>query len=118
MTPPAEYLESSRMKTFHEAPDDSGTALDHLITGGGSASGDQVAACDSIIPAADPIRLFKGDYRDVLRSLPPGSVDLVCTSPNYNVGRQYGSNVDGDRLPTGEYQAALDEHILGYHDSW
>jgi adenine-specific DNA-methyltransferase len=44
-------------------------------------------------------RLYHGDCRDLLRRLPAGSVDLVVTSPPYNVGKEY------------EVKTTLDEYL-------
>jgi DNA modification methylase len=35
------------------------------------------------------IVLYGGDCRELLSELPPGSVDLIITSPPYNVGKEY-----------------------------
>ena len=37
--------------------------------------------------------LFEGDCIDLLADLPPGSVDLVITSPPYNMGKKYEKTV-------------------------
>jgi len=42
----------------------------------------------------DKIVLYLGDAVEVLRQLPEGFVDLIVTSPPYNVGRKYGDNVN------------------------
>lgn len=47
------------------------------------------------------IRLQKGDAIDELLKLPPDSLDLVVTSPHYNVGTDYGDFKDDQ--PRGEY---------------
>jgi adenine-specific DNA-methyltransferase len=36
-----------------------------------------------------PIVLFRGDCEDLLRSIPDASVQLVVTSPPYNLGKEY-----------------------------
>ena len=33
--------------------------------------------------------LYSGDCRDLLKSLPDGCVDLVVSSPPYNLGKEY-----------------------------
>ena len=39
-------------------------------------------------------KIVNGDCVDVLRSMPNDSVDLVVTSPPYNVGIDYDTHVD------------------------
>ena len=63
--------------------------------------------------AGAPIQVFRGDHLHVLPALPPESVDFICTSPNYNIGWQYGDDVDGDRLPLSVYKTNLSELLLG-----
>jgi DNA modification methylase len=46
--------------------------------------------------------LYCDDCRSVLPTLPSGSVQLVVTSPPYNVGQRYGDDGTGDRLPLDE----------------
>jgi site-specific DNA-methyltransferase (adenine-specific) len=55
------------------------------------------------------IRFYLGDSIDVLRAFPVGSVDLVVTSPPYNLGVQYRSYDDG--RPRAEYLAWTDRWI-------
>ena len=43
-----------------------------------------------------PIRFIQGDSTDVLLSLPPQSIDVIVTSPYYNIGTDYGSYKDSD----------------------
>lgn len=44
------------------------------------------------------IKLFQGDMVDIIdREIPDESVDLVITSPPYNVGVDYGAEVDDER---------------------
>jgi len=50
----------------------------------------------------DQIILYQGDAVEVLRQLPEGFIDLIVTSPPYNVGREYGDNVN-DRKSYEEY---------------
>jgi DNA modification methylase len=38
-------------------------------------------------------RLHLGDSRDVLRTLPDSSIDLICTDPPYNLGRYSTGNI-------------------------
>jgi len=54
---------------------------------------------------AEGVTLYHGDMRDVLASL-PAEIQLIVTSPPYNVERDYGLE-GGDRLPLKEYQAKL-----------
>ena len=48
-----------------------------------------------------PHRIFLGDCLDVLRGLPPESVDVIVTSPPYNIGVAYKSY--NDRKPREAY---------------
>ena len=50
--------------------------------------------------------LFEGDCIDLLANIPPASVDLVITSPPYNVGKQYEKSV-----PLDEYLSAQESVI-------
>ncbi len=47
--------------------------------------------------------LFRGDCLEILPTLAGDSVQLVLTSPPYNVGFDYGDGGIGDRRPLGEY---------------
>lgn len=38
--------------------------------------------------------LIAGDAIEELNKLPGGSVDLICTDPPYNLGKDYGNNID------------------------
>jgi adenine-specific DNA-methyltransferase len=40
------------------------------------------------------ITLFCGDCRDLLDKMPDGSVQLIVTSPPYNIGKQYERRID------------------------
>jgi modification methylase len=62
---------------------------------------------------SSPIQLFRGDHLRVLPALPHGCVNLICTSPNYNLGKVYGGDVDGDRLPLWAYKQNLIDQLLG-----
>ena len=43
--------------------------------------------------------IFSGDCLQLLRQLPDASVDLVVSSPPYNIGKEYESRVDlGSRI--------------------
>lgn len=47
------------------------------------------------------LRFFHGDAIEILKRLPPGSVDAIVTSPPYNLGIRYRSYDDG--RPRAEY---------------
>ena len=53
------------------------------------------------------VTLYPGDCRAVLPTLPGDSVQLVVTSPPYNVGWKYADGGEADRLPLAEYQTLL-----------
>jgi site-specific DNA-methyltransferase (adenine-specific) len=63
------------------------------------------------VPAEDDrtIRLCGGDCRAILPTFPNDSVQLVVTSPPYNVGKRYGDDGSGDRLPLDEYLTLLSD---------
>src|SRR5580765_7454537 len=42
------------------------------------------------------VSLYLGDCQDFLRQLPAGSVQLIVTSPPYNIGKQYESRLTID----------------------
>ena len=46
------------------------------------------------------VAVFSGDYLDFLAAIPDGSVDLIVTSPPYNIGKEYER-----RMPLAEYLA-------------
>jgi len=50
----------------------------------------------------DEVVLYQGDAVQVLKELPESFVDLIVTSPPYNVGKEYGDSVD-DRKSYEEY---------------
>lgn len=63
-------------------------------------------------------RIYRGDCREVLQKIPDDSIDLVVTSPPYNVGVDYGSY--DDEVPLSDYftliESAfqiLDEKVKG-----
>src|SRR5262249_27466044 len=64
-----------------------------------------------MVPGGDAV--FRGDCRRVLSTLPEASVQLVVTSPPYNVGWDYGDGGAGDRRPLPDYQAPLVETLAG-----
>ena len=35
-----------------------------------------------------------GNATKILKTLPPASVDLICTDPPYNLGKNYGNHID------------------------
>jgi DNA modification methylase len=51
--------------------------------------------------------VYRGDCRTALPALPAVSVQLVVTSPPYNVGQRYGDDGSGERLPLDDYLAML-----------
>ncbi len=51
--------------------------------------------------------LWRGDCLAILPTLPAASVQLVVTSPPYNVGWDYGDGGAGDRRPLPDYLAFL-----------
>jgi DNA modification methylase len=38
--------------------------------------------------------LFKGDTRELLKTIPKGKIQLIVTSPPYNVGKEYEKKID------------------------
>lgn len=54
--------------------------------------------------------LHRGDAADILPNLPAGSVDLIVTSPPYNIGKSYKT-----RTPLTHYVAFLEEIIGECH---
>ena len=60
-------------------------------------------------------RLFVGDCRDVLPTLPADAAQLVVTSPPYNVGWEYGDDPTGDLLTEAEYWDLLTGFLEGAH---
>jgi site-specific DNA-methyltransferase (adenine-specific) len=57
------------------------------------------------------LRFYLGDSVDVLRAFPEASIDLVITSPPYNLGIRYRSYDDG--RPRSEYLQWTDEWVRG-----
>jgi site-specific DNA-methyltransferase (adenine-specific) len=57
----------------------------------------------------DQQQIYQGDCRVVLAGLPEASIDLIVTSPPYNVGIPY--DVYDDALPYGEYLAFTREWL-------
>ncbi len=58
---------------------------------------------------AQEARLIKGVCPQALIDLPEDSVQLIITSPPYNVGWDYGDGGEGDRRPLHEYLGWLQE---------
>lgn len=48
----------------------------------------QIEVSNTYAPKADVV-LYNGDCRELLKDLPSDSVDLVITSPPYNIGKRY-----------------------------
>lgn len=59
------------------------------------------------------VTLFHGDCRDVLPQLPPASVDMVFTSPPYNLGVTTGGG-----FPTGHYAPDAPMRKRGGQGKW
>jgi site-specific DNA-methyltransferase (adenine-specific) len=64
-------------------------------------------------------RLYRGDCLEILPTLPSRSVQLIATSPPYNVGYDYADGGASDRLPLAKYLGllraflGLAHHVLG-----
>jgi DNA modification methylase len=39
-------------------------------------------------------KIYLGDAIKILKKIPSDSVDLICTDPPYNLGKDYGNNID------------------------
>ena len=48
-------------------------------------------------------QIICGDCLEVMKAFPDESIDLVVTSPPYNVGKDYGSGREKDKIPFTEY---------------
>lgn len=44
--------------------------------------------------------VFRGDCFKYLKTLPPNSVDLIVSSPPYNIGKEYETKVNLDEYLT------------------
>lgn len=55
--------------------------------------------------------VYHADGLDFLRSLAPGSVDLVFADPPFNVGKAYGGSAKNDRMPDDEYRSWVAEWV-------
>lgn len=53
------------------------------------------------------IKIQFGDCRELIKNIPDGSVDLVVTSPPYNIGKKYGKYSDNVSLE--EWKELIDE---------
>src|SRR5947209_8387383 len=45
---------------------------------------------------------YCGDAIEVMNTLPPRSIDLICADPPYNLGKDYGATID--RVKSSEYE--------------
>lgn len=52
-------------------------------------------------------KYFIGDARDLIKEIPDCSVNLVITSPPYNIGKKYGKY--NDSVPLDEWKALISE---------
>ena len=48
-----------------------------------------------------------GDCRDLIKNIPSESVDLVVTSPPYNIGKKYGKY--SDKVTIEEWEKLVDD---------
>jgi len=64
---------------------------------------------------SDPeAKIYEGDCREVLGTLPGASIDLAVTDPPYNVGWEYGTGYD-DAKPVEEFLAMLRKSLSEVH---
>ena len=56
---------------------------------------------------ADDLYVDFGDSRKLLKTIPDGSVNLVVTSPPYNIGKPYGKNKD--KIPLNEWKELISD---------
>lgn len=56
---------------------------------------------------ADDLHIDFGDSRDLLKTIPDGSVKLVITSPPYNIGKPYGKYKD--KIPLNEWKELISD---------
>ena len=49
-------------------------------------------------------QLFQGDNLEILHNMPGGSVDLICTDPPFNTGKDWGAFDD-------RWEGGLDEYL-------
>jgi site-specific DNA-methyltransferase (adenine-specific) len=59
--------------------------------------------------SSSTLKFYQADCLDVFRQLPAGSVDVIVTSPPYNLGIEYGRYQDD--LPQSEYLAWTDAWV-------
>lgn len=57
---------------------------------------------EKVVVGGTELEFVVGDSFEVMSSMPEGSVDVIATSPPYNLGIKYGEGVD-DSLPRAEY---------------
>lgn len=69
-------------------------------------NGHRTQLTDRFSPPAD-VTLFHGDCRDLLAHIPPGSAQLIVTSPPYNIGKKY------ERRRTIEDYLEEQEEVIG-----
>jgi len=48
-------------------------------------------------------QILCGDCIDIMKTFPDESIDLVVTSPPYNVGKDYGCGREKDKIPFNQY---------------
>ena len=70
----------------------------------------------SVYYSDDSATLYHGDALDVLRSMPDASVDIVVTSPPYNMGLVPGGNGRGMYRPGASNKAGRFRDGYGQHD--
>lgn len=70
----------------------------------------QLAICDQANRPMPPVDLRCGDVLTELAQIPADSVDLIITSPPYNVGKAYGPD-DPDARPWLDYYAWMQQVI-------
>jgi len=58
----------------------------------------------------DDTRIIVGDSMELLEQIPPKSIDLVVTSPPYNIGKEYER-----RLPLNEYLDWCEQWLCALH---
>lgn len=74
------------------------------------------ATCKPEVEASD-LKLYRGDCLDVMRTMPSGSVDLIFTSPPYNLGVSSGGGVRNSRKSGRWKNAALADGYASYDDA-
>ena len=66
----------------------------------------------------DAVTLYHGRCEDVLPTLPAGGVDLVFTSPPYNLGNTSGGGFPGKEAPQGHYSPTAGLAKRGGQGKW